>query len=383
MKPISPSEIVKLDQCERLHGFKYLLKVEEERPADPDGKPAPWERGKNIHTELEDWQNHGTTPTDPLSLLALKYVPAPGKGKAEGYQRWNINGILYHGEIDLEAKAGDVPEWEGLAIYGADLPVITDYKSSSDPGEYGIWTYDEFLADVQAITYLLHIAYKYDSDVVGARWLHLRTRGKPKAKPADVVIGRDALGRAHLAIVEPQAKRILEKREQTWQTTDQVLALEPNWNHCDAYGGCPYQKYCGAPTSQQLVQAGYMTTPNLMGFLTGQQPAQLNSVPAAAAPNFAFTVPSLGAPSGFLTAPAATGFIGVNAPEVATAPTLPAPAPLLTNIAGFGTLAAPGDVTTPLSASSTIRAALPTGFTDAEIGAALRTLFAAWAAASK
>ena len=285
VKPFYPTAIESQRRCPRRRAGRYLFRVKPLRQRD-------WARslGDEVHTLAERWSKLGDPPipdrtvADNLLIAGLPYLPPTRQGQSESEAQITLNGITYAMRRDWKGMLSDLPGRStqiNLATYG-DLPAQLDLKTSSQPLRYGLWTREQFLDDTQALLGALELAESSGSDVVASRWLYFQTpskdkegnyrlKGKVEAFPSDMILGRDALGRAHLKLIEPAA-RAMQEQDQAFaagQLTD-FRQLPFNPLACDDYKGrqeygCDFVPFCtghmpenlnlAAPS--RLVQAGY------------------------------------------------------------------------------------------------------------------------------
>lgn len=314
-RPIYPSEIDAFRRCPRKWAFRYLARS----PRQPQSPSQIL--GDQTHELFDAWIKVGQPPlperslADDLLVAALPYLPAPRSGQSEADakveieapgQGNSIGAIRYGVRRDWFGRTEQVRNFAELEMFG-DAPLVVDLKTASNPLKYGLWSRDAFLADTEAVLYMLGLiapqpraeavangqalAFPVDPsiqriltgqeiangpDVVGARWVYMQTPkkdeagefkwtpGKPfRAFPSDVILGRDSLNRAHLRIIAPVARNIIELREQsTCGGGVQPLNLPFNLDACnDFFRLCGYADKCnGHFPTEVLVSAGYKQT---------------------------------------------------------------------------------------------------------------------------
>lgn len=275
-----PSEIDTARRCWRKWAYKYLGRFERQ-PQSPSQI-----LGDACHNLHERWNKLGQAPergrslADNLMVEALPHVALPRSGATEGDDKFELtdsNGfpLKYGGRTDWKGSSGDLAKFAELDAFGI-VPAVLDLKTSSDPFKYGLWTRDKYLDDTAAIVYLLREAVLAQADCVGGRWLYLKTPkknedgsfkegGKVEAFPSDQVLGRDALGRAHLRVVAPFKRGIDELRERA--SREQIDPSAPlshgglpyNTDACrDFNKPCEFLQLCGGKFyASQVVSAGY------------------------------------------------------------------------------------------------------------------------------
>lgn len=335
-RAIYPSEIQLARKCWRKWGFQYLHRS----PREPEG---PSQRlGNEVHDAFDGWIKAGIPPkpgvslADELLMAALKYLPAPRSGASEKNSFTEINGIKYGLRTDWRGRSSELPGFGEMDAFG-DLPAVADLKTSSNPLRYGLWGREAFLDDTEALIYLQ--AAGEGSDCVAARWVYMQTPKKDldgsipwkplgpgkerKAFTSDVVLGYDALSRAHLRVIEPVARAILDLRAQGAAAVDPVR-LPFNLEECTAFNKpCEHASKCnGHFPVDVLVSEGYRERNTRMSqFMQdfAPPPGMALQAPAVAAPQFtpppapaapqapAFQpVGGMPAPSQWMTAPAGT-----------------------------------------------------------------------------
>lgn len=349
-----PSEIDTARRCWRKWAFKYLGKFERQ-PQSPSQI-----LGDQLHDLHERWNKLGQAPergrslADNLMVEALPHVALPRAGATEGDDKFelqdsNSTPLKYGGRTDWKGSSGDLAKFAELDAFGI-VPAVLDLKTSSDPFKYGLWTRDKYLDDTAAIVYLLREAVLAQADCVGGRWLYLKTPkknedgsfkegGKVEALPSDQVLGRDALGRAHLRVVAPFKRGIDELRERAArQQIDPAAPLEYgglpyNTDACRDFGKpCEFLHLCGGKFyASQVVSAGYNPVfggeQNVTSLM--QNPQQQFATQGAPAPQFA--------PQGYQPPPLPAQFQGAPlqapqgyAPQASAYQPPPAPAPQYT-----------------------------------------------------
>jgi hypothetical protein len=352
---ISPSEL-SAATCHRRHVFKYVLKLDRD---DENQNRESAAFGDRVHDVLERWVRTGQpidqdTQEGKVAASMLPWAPHPRAGTPEGKIRFVINGVTYGGRYDWSGIDRDLA---GM-VSTAEIPVILDYKTSTSPEQYGLWTKEDFLNDDAAILYAADRLAKTPSPHILFRWLYGKVRkGKVKAegdvrtkeqgaemvtrfypakmsddefmargiKPmgkegcaraSDMLLTYSEVETAYITRVEPKARHVLN----VLRNESNPLRLDANLSECSAYGGCPHQHRC-APTltDRQKVEAGfrreYIDTMGLAGSL-------LKGLQAQAQPAVQDTATVTAPPVGQTVAPAFGGFKGFNPPEVSAPATV-------------------------------------------------------------
>lgn len=382
-RAIYPSEINTARRCWRKWAFQYLMRAPrgEESPNQILGNET--HELFDAWIKIGQPPIPERSLADDLLVAALPYLPAPRTGQSEADVKREINSAAFGNSIgaiqygmrrDWFGRSEQVRNFAELESFG-DSPLVLDLKTSSNPLKYGLWSREQWLDDTEAVLYMLglvapppivvatpgvqQLAFAPDAslervltgqeladgtDVVGARWVYMQTprkfptgharagewdwRPQPgkqqKAYPSDIVLGRDALNRAHLKIIAPSARGIIELREQaTCGGGVQPLKLPFNLDACnDFHRLCDFADRCkGHFPTEVLVSAGYrsvfekgdqqdMSQPNFMGdfapppgaAINGHAPQQSAPAPQGYAPP---PLPPVNAQAQFAPPPAA------------------------------------------------------------------------------
>ena len=303
----SASQITKFhDECKRAWGWRYIA-----------GIKTPQKASAALGTEIDDTQLQPflrdgrsidfSRPSGEIAASALEFLPAPKSNALEVQKHFVIPsptwrdadthcGVGLQGFVDLWLPKGGIPLPEDVprTVDGVVPPVVADFKSTVDIGKWSKTT-TQLSTDVQAQLYAFWAMYATRKPVVDLVWIYMQTRGPRKAL------------RRHLRVFAPDvAKQFLSINERALQiheakcTVADPLQLEPNTDHCDAYGGCPYQSNCNlgpgdiadarAAKARREREAKMSTTPTaptnglgLLARMRAQRESQgVNTAPAAA-----------------------------------------------------------------------------------------------------
>lgn len=238
-------------------------------------------RGEEVHKVLEDWLDKGipidtTTAIGKIASKGLQFLPLPGVGEVERWIELTVNGIMYHGKIDLRfAENG--------------RRVVLDHKTTTDLK----WakSEDDLRKDEQGVIYAAHEMVEHDVQEVELRWVYYVTQeGKEKAKKVSLIVTREDV-EPEFDKIEATAKEMEAIVEQNLKAKD----LEPTVTACDAYGGCSYVDNCNLSSKERM--KAIMAQQSLAEKLKAKQSG-------AAAPTNGTTGPAAPAPEA-LAAPAA------------------------------------------------------------------------------
>jgi hypothetical protein len=238
----SASQVETFLSCQRKWAWRSIEKVS--TPPHPSAQ-----LGLEVHKEIEHHYRFGR-PFDlarmPGRIAMSGYhlmPPQAGTYDVEKHFRVQIGRHHFQGYIDLW--------WPGN---------VRDWKTTSNLK----YAKTDLCSDVQGAIY----AYADGSPVVRLEWVYMQTKGK---RGATVTVAD-----ATLEKISPTLRRIESAADEMQGHIDgkrRALDLLPNVDHCDAFGGCPYQARCFGD--------GPMTTPTTPGYMASM--AGLINPPAAAA----------------------------------------------------------------------------------------------------
>ena len=279
----SASQINAFNNCRRLWFLQSILRIR--FPSSESQK-----RGKEIHAILEHWLKTGKLLMDhPLEFWRyiewlIPYLPD-----------WQEPHLAIEQEIWLDTPSGlplktirDAPigiplkGFIDLGRWSLKIPVIGDLKTTTNM-RYAK-TPAELNQDTQLNTYARWVfGVEPELPAVKAGHWYLKVEGPGKKPPKNI-----------------RSKKVLpvfteitrEGNEGVWQRDCETMAemrrvsftkhwqdVEPNLNHCSAYGGCNFKEKCGISALDTLFQKP--TKGQNMGFLDKIKNAEKNNNAAA------------------------------------------------------------------------------------------------------
>lgn len=258
VKHVSASQFKTYTACARQWWFDKVAKVP--RPARPY-----LDFGTEVHGHLEAYLKHGqrpvnTTPSGRAALAGLSLLPEP-----QGF------GMMVEADLDppLEVVPGVV--WVGRAdvlIPPPDAWVI-DHKTTKD------WRWmkspQELQTDPQVVSYALWSMRHHGGSSVRVSHVYYHSqperlgRGTPAARRVDTTVHRDAAEYLWAGYQGPVRALVSDGLKVD------VSEVEPNWDACDNYGGCPYRQRCAMNGQKVTLGAVAMAARN--GGPAAQAPA--------------------------------------------------------------------------------------------------------------
>lgn len=216
----------------------YFDKVE----GRPRKQSASQALGEAIHTECENYLEHGTPPTQPSVRMAINaglvprydpvkverglYVVEQPRNYITGLK---LAGVPVLGRIDLRLAPTD------------GIFTVRDWKSASSFNY--CMTPEQLARDVQGLLYLEYGFTLYPEAEAGIfDHVYLKTKGGAGVQHR----ATDPLTRAYVSgmwfnTIEP----VVEKMKAVAKC-EKPTDVEYNLRSCDAYGGCAYRDFCPA-----------------------------------------------------------------------------------------------------------------------------------------
>jgi hypothetical protein len=256
----SASQIKAFNNCQRLWFLQSILRIR-------FPQTSAQKRGTDIHDILEHWLNTKgeLKKTHPLEFWRymewlIPHLPDP---KVEEH-------LAVEQEIWLDTPSGlpllthlDAPKgiplkgFIDLGMWGRDIPVIGDLKTTTNM-RYAL-TPAELNQDIQLNTYARWVfGVQPDLDTVEVGHWYLKVEGpgkKPPKKPKSVKVlpvfteitrvGNAAVWERDCATMKQME---IVSHAEKWEDVD------PNLNHCSAYGGCNFREKCGVSARDTLFQ---------------------------------------------------------------------------------------------------------------------------------
>jgi hypothetical protein len=240
------------------------------------------QRGKDIHTILEHYLEHGTIQEDhPLGYFRYiqwlqDLLPDPtserlaveqkiilcsstGQPYAEMYE---TPGVPFIGFIDIGMFDRD-------PLTLGDLKTLTNFRYAKTPAELA--------EDIQMNAYAKW-CFEVDSDLDTVRVGHYYVKVEAGQKPAPKRIRSTKIMERFVDISRSanedrwgQMQETMREMTEIAMSVDDFNDLTPNVNACDQYGGCAFKEKCGINAKDKLFQITRTKTndesENTMGFL--------------------------------------------------------------------------------------------------------------------
>jgi PD-(D/E)XK nuclease superfamily len=270
---LSASQIQTFSDCQRKWAWRVIEGIE--APSSPSA-----DLGKSVHAELEKYLAGGeidfTSEVGYIAASGLEHLPKPGTWVANGdIQRWvPTPGLLIEQEFHFEGPSGHTY----LGYKDLEAPgVIYDHKTTGDLK----WqkTAEDLSKDIQATLYATDYFRNHpDEPDVELRWVYYQTKNTKKSAITKLRVSQTETWQKFLEI-----EKTAEKMHTA--SASRALDLPANTNHCNAYGGCPYQGNCNlSPFDKMRSYMEQNKLTNLLKNKTNGTPPAGASVPLAFQP---------------------------------------------------------------------------------------------------
>lgn len=271
MQLVSATQISSYGECKRKWALRSVAKVTTEEGTSQ-------RLGTEVDNEqLQPYLKDGRTfdysrDSGYIAASALAFLPAPQAPGLEVQKHfvmpspsWRTHAFGYQGYIDLwlpdSSVMPDIPTSLGYGI----IPCVSDFKTTSNlryqksPEVLG--------TDVQAMLYGTWAMFETKARVVDLAWIYMQTRGAKKAKRTYLRVLGQHVAEQFKRIDETACEMFDMRKALEEGSVESALTAEPNWDHCDAYGGCAYRGLCGPKEFQ--VEIGNQEEVNMgLGFMS-------------------------------------------------------------------------------------------------------------------
>lgn len=240
---VSVSQLQKADSCLRAWHFDKVQHLDR----GPEGAGA--KRGKAGHKRLESYLKTGDKAyLQHLELLGIErgYVPDIPHGQSDPYLlvEWSEvlpAGVMTAVPMDVRIDLG-APQWP--------VPEARDWKFKKSIKDYGCTPKQlanpSHEAGIQMIGYAKRLSlFLGGAQAVRVSHVTFQTFGRPDAALAEVVLTQTEIDQKWGEITERTVPRMVNAAKAT-----NPQDVEPNFNVCSRYGGCPYLLQCQSPAAR-------------------------------------------------------------------------------------------------------------------------------------
>lgn len=229
-------------ECERLWAFKAFF-------GRGDGAPTKALLfGTELHGVAEAYQKEGTPPpatkAGTLFSAGLSLLPGPMSPGVYAEEPVALPPIEHPAAPGGFILPGTADLIEITTHKGHRCGVLYDYKTTTDPK--WVKTEAELQRDEQVLIYGLATMLKFELTWLRCMWLYFVKEGPQTntAIPVEFTLTLEATRKWWDTVAVPEIRRALD----LYLTPPDVpFTLDPKgYNHCNAYGGCPYRPECDA-----------------------------------------------------------------------------------------------------------------------------------------
>lgn len=254
---------------------KWLLQHLAGYPADSDA--MAW--GRELHAVLEAYYKHGTlpnkrTPHGKAALKSLPHLPPPGP-TLRVEESWATSIPAEHGDITY---TGAMDLYRAEPRYNPDTQEyyleLWDHKSCAQAAGRYAKTARDLEDDLSANAYAHHLLAQFpQASYVKCRWVYTQ-RDARQSVPVDFIITRNmAQARWDRTLASVRDMCVLLTTH-----SGEPMQAAPNYDHCSAFGGCPYRSQCGTAADTVAAPQQRATLP----IMSSKLMAKLQAAPAAA-----------------------------------------------------------------------------------------------------
>jgi hypothetical protein len=241
----SASQIAVYSACKRKWAWHYVVGVEV-----PQHPAAAF--GEEVHAQLARYLSGGpidfTKESGYVAASGLQHLPRP---RTPGMRV----------EDDEESTAFAFVGFGGHTYYSGyldlDFPgTVVDHKTTGDLK----WakTPDQLRRDPQAVIYSVEYFRRHpDEPSVELRWVYYQTKKTKKSCVTSVHVTQIEIFERfkEIELISLEMCGVVDAAPESKSESDlknYVLSLEANYDHCDAFNGCPHQGLCNISPLQRL-----------------------------------------------------------------------------------------------------------------------------------
>jgi hypothetical protein len=279
----SATQVTTFRECKRKWFFKSVEKLDQ-GPGTIASRLGTETDNEQLQPYFKDGRDFDyTRESGYIAASALAFLPLPQLRGVEVQKRIELPSAQadrypfsfgYLGYIDLWHPDSSVLPWlEGDFLelpptpqkISGPIPLVIDFKTTSDFK----WakTRETLRTDVQANIYAMYALVSTGAPAVDLAWVYMRTRGARKAKRTHTRLYRDEVAAQYEAI-DATGIELVETRMGTKSEAEGGpggLALPPNPDACEMYGGCPYRAKCNLSPKEKLEFSQRLRLPLVKG----------------------------------------------------------------------------------------------------------------------
>lgn len=261
--------------------------------------------GTMIHGQMETWLQGGAEPEHPVARAGMVLCPSPSPDlgiEVEMLPALTLAGVPWVGRIDLLAPPlGDLG------------PLVLDHKTTSDYRYCK--TASDLRTDPQMVSYACFASEKFYGPSARTRsrpvrLAHVYYHSRPEKLPASTSRAR----RVDTTLESWQAWEVftsftptVESMKADW-LKGSALDVEPDFDACHDYGGCPHRAICNATRNPMTTPTNPLAPRSVASLLSlPRKPLAAAPAPAQAAQPAQPAQPAQTAQAARLEAPEAEG----------------------------------------------------------------------------
>ena len=203
--------------------------------------------GRRVHAEIEHYLKTGEDVLGEIVRPGRHLLPLPGAGLRLEHgigigpdgpvPELVAAGVPFVGYVDCVNKSGTWVTPEGEHVVSL-LDEVIDWKTSGDPAKYAK-AGSALGRTVQMVSYgRWALETRPDRERVRVSHVTFATKGRKHAVKTTAVLDRLTIAGRWLTVA-----RTVETMKDAARETDPAK-VDPNYNSCGAYGGCPFRAIC-------------------------------------------------------------------------------------------------------------------------------------------
>jgi hypothetical protein len=210
---------------------------------DPDTVAKTF--GTNAHAIQEAWlrdgKPHPFSKEGIAARRAVPHLPAPGEGLGVEHKIEKVlgDGTIYTGAIDLvdlrpTSQLRRTEQGRFIRLYDHKFTAALKFAKTAE----------ELSRDVSAVFYAMEVKRLTEDPIVNGRWVYSERNGNGVLPVDFTITGVEMRERWAKTLGSVAEMRKLAEQKPQW------TEVTPDYNACDAFGGCQFRAQCALRKAQ-------------------------------------------------------------------------------------------------------------------------------------